>query len=365
MKVELRKGEQKKDRCLVIDGVPIEDSLFHELGATRFGHIYDIEAASRLAKYRFEDFEPHFEKLSLWFNFEWNELLGEVEIEFGDENRKVRILRFELRADWEDWARPYSIAQYAEALAEATKLRADLKVNYYESEEFITNGFGFKCEFSSLTEVVEKEVQDWSNRIKIICKEAETSLSQALRKNSVVTWFDFPQPVRTSCEQYLLYFVQFLEDLGIEASSEIKEEASKVLFSVTPNDGPTALEQVRQALNIYLRLPGMPDFETSANQHPNLAVQQLQANILHLQSQVILAKASLQAQGATIEMLELSNFQYRQLLSAERKTDNLSEPLLGDAVHLTKIEGKGVMIDLPLILKRLKRAFGIRPTRRK
>jgi hypothetical protein len=147
--------------------------------------------------------------------------------------------------------------------------------------------------------------------------------------------------------------VQFLEDLGVKADAEIKEDAQKVLFSVTPKDGVTALEKIRQALAIYIKLPGMPDFGASASQHPDLAVQQLHANILHLQSQLTLAKASLQAQNATIEALQLSNYQYRQLLSSEEKPKQKTEPLIGDTVHVTEI-------DLPLILNRLKRVFGIR-----
>jgi len=111
---------------------------------------------------------------------------------------------------------------------------------------------------------------------------------------------NFPPAVRTACEQYLLYFVQFLEDLGIKASAELKEDAQRVLFSVTPANGASALEQIRQALEIYLGLPAMPDFSSAEGQYQNLAVQQLHANILHLQSQLTLARATLQAKDATI-----------------------------------------------------------------
>jgi hypothetical protein len=178
------------------------------------------------------------------------------------------------------------------------------------------------------------------------------------RRNSVTTFLKFPPVVKTACEQYLLYFVQFLADLVVKAEAEIKESAHKVLFSVTPQDGQSALEKVRDALEVYLQLPGARDFAESAVPYPDLAVTQLQSNILHLQSQLLLAKATLQAQDATIESRSLSNFQYRQLLSAEKATQ--SEALIGDTVHVTRIEGKGFRVDLPLILKRLKRVLGVR-----
>lgn len=207
--------------------------------------------------------------------------------------------------------------------------------------------------------IIKDEIERSLKILKHLCEETERLLIAKVRKNSVTTFFDFPPTVRTACEQYLLYFVQFLEDLGIKADAEIKEDAQRILFSVTPKDGPSALEQIRQALEIYIKLPGMPNFAASENQHPDLAVQQLHANILHLQSQITLAKASLQAQNATIEALQISNYQYRQLLSSEEKPKPKTEPLIGDTIHVTEIEGKGVKIDLPLILSRLKRVFGI------
>ncbi len=70
--------------------------------------------------------------------------------------------------------------------------------------------------------------------------------------------FNFPEQFKTPCEQYLLYFAQFLQDLGISATSNLKEEAGKVLFSVTPTDDKEALDKIREALAVYLNLPASP-----------------------------------------------------------------------------------------------------------
>jgi len=40
----------------------------------------------------------------------------------------------------------------------------------------------------------------------------------------------------------LIYFAQFLADLGIDATTELKETAADVLFTVTPKDGSEALD---------------------------------------------------------------------------------------------------------------------------
>jgi CRISPR-associated protein (TIGR02584 family) len=70
--------------------------------------------------------------------------------------------------------------------------------------------------------------------------------------------FSFPNEIKFPCEQYLLYFAQFLQDLGINATSNLKEEAGKVLFSVTPTDDIEALDKIREALAVYLNLPSSP-----------------------------------------------------------------------------------------------------------
>jgi hypothetical protein len=70
--------------------------------------------------------------------------------------------------------------------------------------------------------------------------------------------FNFPEQFKIPCKQYLLYFAQFLQDLGINATSNLTEEAGKVLFSVTPTDDQEALGKIREALAVYLNLPSSP-----------------------------------------------------------------------------------------------------------
>src|SRR5215469_11433116 len=65
---------------------------------------------------------------------------------------------------------------------------------------------------------------------------------------SVSKLFTFPAPIKSACEQYLLYFGQFLSDLGIQTQTELAENAARVLFSVTPIDATQALSQIRDAL---------------------------------------------------------------------------------------------------------------------
>jgi hypothetical protein len=172
----------------------------------------------------------------------------------------------------------------------------------------------------------------------------------------------------TACEQYLLYFVQFLQDLDISATAELQEQARGVLFTVTPQSGPEALERIREALEVYLRMPQNPDFDTEVSCHPDIAVQQYASNVFHLRSQLALAQAVLETKNATIEALQAANLQYKQLLSANPQSQGQlagsgagntqgDETILGGTVAITKYKGKGFEVNLPLIFRMLKRTF--------
>ena len=181
---------------------------------------------------------------------------------------------------------------------------------------------------------------------------------------SVTITLDIPNELKVYCEQYLVYFVQFLRDLGVEASSELKHDAGQVLFSVTPANKDEALDKIRTALEVYLCLPS-GKLAVAGNEP--IEIQRLSANILHLQSQLMLAQATIQHKDAAIQ-LQQATIQHQKLLLAEnviiqsvvditpQKAED-KEEFLGGAVALTQIEKSGVIINLAEIYRRLRDLF--------
>jgi hypothetical protein len=49
------------------------------------------------------------------------------------------------------------------------------------------------------------------------------SASETPSGDGVAIQFEFPGPLKVACEQYLLYFAQFLRDLGVEVEAKIEE----------------------------------------------------------------------------------------------------------------------------------------------
>lgn len=115
---------------------------------------------------------------------------------------------------------------------------------------------------------------------------------------ALVQTFKFPKNARTACEQYLIYFGQFLKDLGIEADLQLDEQGEQVLFKVTPREGLAVRSKIREALTLYLELPFSQDLQRNTEGITEIAVLQLSANVMHFISQLILAGAITQARDA-------------------------------------------------------------------
>jgi hypothetical protein len=192
---------------------------------------------------------------------------------------------------------------------------------------------------------------------------ASKILKARVEEGSLVVSFDFPPQVKVPCEQYLLYFVQFLQDLGVDATSHLEDQAGQVLFSVTPSNEKDALDKIRDALDMYLRFPSSP---ISNSDSQPIAIQRLESNILHLRGALKLAAAELQAKDATIQTQQLTIDIQKGLLSGEILMDSMKnvtpkaedkEPLLGGVVALATLKGKGLEVNLGELFRKLKKKF--------
>ena len=149
-------------------------------------------------------------------------------------------------------------------------------------------------------------------------------------------------------------------DLGISADTEIKNLAQNVLFTVNPLDENIALENIREALNIYLQLPNLPDLNQYTSSNKDISVKQLESIIYYLKSQLAMSEAIIQTKNATIETLELSNYQYKYLINNSPQKQLSEEPIFGNIIKLKEFEGNGFSIDFAEIFRKLKRKISIK-----
>lgn len=278
--------------------------------------------------------------------------------------------------DSDEWKQPFSMSEYARHLVLTIEQRTDpsLRCTYreqtpddedesFELRSTIASGWRLEIEksISSANVRIKDALQQLARELASVDEQVRRALASETKANSVVTYFTFPEEVRVPCEQYLLYFVKFLQDLGVEATSELKHDVGQVLFSVTPNDSKQALNKIRLALDVYLRLPSSP---ISDSNNEAIAIQRLEANVLRLRSDLKLAAAELQAKNATIETQQLTIEVHKRMLSGEIVADSLrSEPVsmkanekpLGAA--LAPAEAEAIPANLPEIFRKFKDLF--------
>jgi hypothetical protein len=233
-----------------------------------------------------------------------------------------------------------------------------------EINEGRIHSLGLEFSYTSLEVKIADEVARISKIINEVNNEVISLLLSRIHSDSLVVAVDFPEEVKVPCEQYLLYFVQFLKDIGIEATAELHHEASTLLFSITPKDKSEALNHIKRALEVYLTLPTNPNFNTTFGLTTDLRTQQLVANIQHLQGQLVLANAAMQLKDATIEQQQVTIQHQRQvtgeILIESVKIDNHDkepqdkEKILGGTVAITKFKWKFFEFDTPDIWRRIK-----------
>ena len=278
------------------------------------------------------------------------------------ENGNSVEVHFRIEYDLEFWKKSYSLFDLANAIEDVLATN-ELRFDYWqENKNTAIDGFGVSTTFSLKGTVGDAlaltgELSRLSGLVRAKLNEAEGIALEVT--------FDFPAPIKNACEQYLMYFSQFLRDLGISATTKLEEGAHSVLFSVIPEDGKEALEKVHDALRVYLSMPTAPNFSNEAGKHAEIAVVQLQANVQHLQSQITLAKAVVQTQFATIQakdetilaLQERLDLRALQPVASPTKDPAEKEELVKDLVAVKKLDYKGIEFNLPEILRRLKRVL--------
>lgn len=272
-------------------------------------------------------------------------------------------------------SKPFAVPELAARVRAAMRMRKvheDLKLRNEKLAMLLFQAQGeraeeARAESERTEEARTEEARDKEARDKEARAEEARSTNTTFDEKSLIRGFSFPEEVRSSCEQYLLYFVQFLKDVGgVEARASLQHESGEsgqVLFSVTPEVGKVALEKVHRALDIYLQLPRRP--VTTPDFSAPIEVQRLEAQILFLQGQWRLSEATIQAKDATIEAKDATIaqlkagtvFEYAQQNSSLKKDEQRKISLFGGVVKLKSYDAKAVDIDLPALYEHMKRWF--------
>jgi hypothetical protein len=357
-------SESEHDYLVFVDGVRVESGYAFQSFYDKTMHLslYENDDSERLASHSFAELPLELEDVKLTLDLDWPELVLQAEVSRGRDDPKVFQIKFKFEFNYENWKGPYSFAEYANAVHEALD-RLEVSNIKWEADELLANGFSLRFPVRSNESSIIDQISQCSVILNELADAASETLVMESADSSLVVSFDFPEEIRIPCEQYLVYFVQFLKDLGVDATSNLEHRAGRVLFSVTPTDEKDALDKIRETLELYLHFPSSP-FGNTDNE--SIAVQRLESNVLHLRSELKLAAAEVQAKNATIQAQQLTIDVQKRLLNGVIMVDSIKnvtpkpedkESLLGGVVALATLKEKGVEINWGELFRKLRNKF--------
>jgi hypothetical protein len=233
------------------------------------------------------------------------------------------------------WRRQYTYYSYLEAFVKSKELFKHNNVEFEKQKESIVALIKFAPDKTTLSEAIYQ-----SSSILYECHgEVERSILSEFGKEILKASFTFPEELKASCEQYLIYFAQFLQDLGINATSSLKEVAGQVLFSVTPKEDIVALDKIREALAVYLNLPASPIVYDDS--FASMRLQQLIENLQHSQRMAVRElqynEKLLIAQSDSIREKNLTISQQQSVIEQQNK---IIEKISSKSIMMDSVENK-------------------------
>ena len=341
--------ESGREFLLVVDGKIVENTRVSEsTDRTSRSPYYEIHSSNsnfyeEIKDQTLNDF-PSLYLIRFLTKFEW--LDGQVSVDCWlmsqenslDNKNKSFEISLDFNASLEDWTGTFAFSQYFNELKKIIDQRQDLEISMSDESAGLEYGFLINQVKKAITsEKIHYLLEDFFKEIETLNLKIERKLSKSHSDDLPQFSFNFPTELKVQCEQYLLYFAKFLQDIGIKATSNLKEEAGKVLFSVTPTDDVEALGKIREALAVYLNLPASPisDLEYSEN----FALMRLQQQVRNLQHSQQMAKTELLSAQYALGLAQSNIENQDQIIVRQHSTiENLNKVI-------EKITSSSIMTD--------------------
>jgi hypothetical protein len=258
------------------------------------------------------------------------------------------IFEIELIHNMDEWTYPFSVKV----------LNQYLRENFVSNNSKMTNASTQYCALSfeiskDDTSVNLKElIFDAAEKLLSFYNQSINELNEKHSENLFVKLFDFPPEYANICSQYLMWFGEFLKNLGIDADVSTENKDGKTSLIVSPTENGEMLEQIEQLFYQYLALP-YADFLPASKQTPQemYAYQSAMSQIDNLKNQIQMKDTILQLHQATNSALtEKLILQANQPLLLESLKDEKKYELFGGLISIPAKQefgkNKNVSIDL-------------------
>ncbi|WDD97574.1 hypothetical protein [Thalassomonas actiniarum] len=217
--------------------------------------------------------------------------------------------------DYEEWAYPFSMKNFSKTYQQKFQ---DIGV-----EATIDNDNGYDCIINIPYNFDNKEtlfgiIINYC-KIAIDCYKASLAeLSNEGIKNSIIKYFEFPDNYKNICSQYLIWFGEFLKNLGIEANVTTNPENKQTSLIITPKKDTESLGEIEKLFYQYLQFPYQEFLSNSSNlsMEEQYLISSLTAQVENFKTQIQMKETMIRMQLATIDQLQEHNNTQKLLITS-------------------------------------------------
>lgn len=199
--------------------------------------------------------------------------------------------------------------------------------------------------------IAQSQIEQVIDKYRKISEELASYLSNDDIKHHLLRVFNFPKGYQHICSQYLVWFGEFLESVGISALISVNQHSHGTEIVVSSEHTEQMFHQIEVLFTQYLSLP-YAEFLPASNYEPSpehqFILTQLQTQISHYKAQLEMKSASLQMKDTTIQSLQ------NQLLLLESMQGSEEVELLGGVVKIGEIEWGPIKISPKKLLDKTK-----------
>jgi len=269
------------------------------------------------------------------------------------------ILGFRIKYELEVWANHYSFKKF-NLVFEKLLSEGSFKITTHNYSEVDLDIEIDRLKYQN--RIMLPDVKKALKHIEKCSLEAHKILIEQSKDDVFIKIFEFPAEYKNICSQYLIWFGEFLQNLGLDANVSTEQSKNQTQLIVSPNECPELLTEIEKLFYQYLSLPYAELLPPESNLTPQElhAYQAVKMQVQHLQTQVQMKDSVIASYQATNTNLinKISEKDSELMLINSLKEDNKFE-VFGGILKVNKVQKFGkndnASIDLFKIYKLVKR----------
>ncbi|HLG14448.1 MAG TPA: hypothetical protein VJH03_08100 [Blastocatellia bacterium] len=135
-----------------------------------------------------------------------------IGIEIYTEEQDKQLIGLRITPVMGEWIFPFTPLTFLEEVESVVQNRF-AQVRIIKEENWVFTLILLFAENDSDT-IIKSTIRDSTESLREILDQAITACLERSKGKSLATYFSFPEEIKAACEQYLLYFGEFLRDVG-------------------------------------------------------------------------------------------------------------------------------------------------------